>query len=185
MNARWGAALAALAVASAAQAQYRWRDPAGQTNYGDIPPPDAIDVRRVDSRASASGGDASTTLPFELRRATAQHPATLYVSSGCVPCDNARAFLAQRGVPHAERTIDAPADLDELKRLTGIEKVPVLTLGHERLAGFNAAGWARALDAAGYPTDSRLPPGYIPEPPQPLVLRASGPDNRNGPAAAR
>jgi glutaredoxin len=185
MKARWAIALAMLAVAGVADAQYRWRDPNGQVNYGDIPPSDALDLKRVDSRTTVSANDSATALPFELRRASAQHPAVLYVSSGCVPCDGGRAFLKLRGVPFAERTIDSPDDLDELRRVTGIAKVPVLTLGRERLAGFHAADWAAALDAAGYPTESRLPPSYAAEPPQPLVSRASGPANRIGPAVAR
>lgn len=187
MKASWAVALAILAVAGGADAQYqyRWRDPNGQVNYGDIPPSDARDLQRVDSRTTASANDSATALPFELRRASAQYPAVLYVSSGCVPCDNGRAFLRQRGVPFAERTIDSPDDLDELRRVTGIDKVPVLTLGRERLSGFQAAVWTAALDAASYPTESRLPPGYAAEPPQPLVSRASGPANRIGPAVAR
>ncbi len=185
MKARWAAALAVLAVAGVADAQYRWRDPSGQVNYGDIPPSDAVDLKRIDSRSPVNVNDVSATLPFELRRASSQHPAVLYTSGGCVPCDNARTFLKQRGVPYSERTIEAPSDLDELRRITGIDKVPVLTLGRERFAGFNAADWGRALDAAGYPTESRLPPGYAAEPAQPLVSRASGSANRIGPAAAR
>ncbi len=185
MKARWAIALAMLAVAGVADAQYRWRDPSGQINYGDMPPSDALDLKRVDSRTTATVNDPGTALPFELRRASSQYPAVLYVSSGCVPCDNGRAFLRQRGVPFAERTIDSPDDLDELRRVTGIAKVPVLTLGRERLAGFQPADWAAALDAASYPSESRLPPNYAAEPPQPLVSRANGPANRIGPAVAR
>ena len=184
MKARWAVALMLLAIAGAADAQYRWRDPSGQVNYGDIPPPDSRDVQRVDSRAPVAKTDGSTTLPFELRRATAHHPAVLYTSSECTPCDNARAFLRQRGIPFSERTIEAPEDVETLRRLTGVDKVPVLTVGRERFAGFTSADWSRGLDVAGYPTQSRLPPDYSAEPPQPLIARASGLANRIGPAAA-
>lgn len=174
-----------LLTATAADAQYRWRDSSGQINYGDFPPGDARDLQRVDSRAPVSVLEAGSAMPFELRRATAQHPAVPYTSDACPACDNARVFLSHRGVPYIERTVDAPEDLEALRRLTGSDKVPVLTLGRDRLVGFNGADWTRGLDAAGYPAESKLPPGYRTEAPEPLVARASGPANRIGPAAAR
>ena len=177
-------ALALLAVIGAADAQYRWRDADGQVNYGDMPPSDARELQRVDARAPMTPNDTSVALPFELRRASARHPAVLYTSGDCQACDAARVFLRQRGIPYSERTVEAPEDLETLHRLTGSDKVPVLTLGGARLQGFNSAEWSRGLDAAGYPTESRLPPGYVGEPPQPLIARASGPANRVGPAAA-
>jgi len=174
-----------LLTAAAADAQYRWRDASGQVNYGDFPPGDARDLQRVDSRVPVSVLDPAAALPFELRRASAQHPAVLYTSDPCAACDNARVFLRQRGVPYIERTVDSPDDLEVLKQLTGSDKVPVLTLGRDRLVGFHGADWTRGLDAAGYPAESKLPPGYSAEAVEPLVARASGPANRIGPATAR
>jgi glutaredoxin len=182
-----GCALLALLIllAAPADAQYRWRDASGQMNYGDFPPADARDLTRVDSRMPVSVVDAPNALPFELRRATAQHPAVLYTSADCSACDNARVFLRQRGVPFSERVVEAPEDVEVLRRLTGGDKVPTLTLGRDRLLGFSGADWTRALDAAGYPAESKLPAGYRVDPPEPLVARASGPANRIGPAQAR
>jgi glutaredoxin len=108
----------------------------------------------------------------------------LYTSGECLACDNGRTFLRQRGVPFAERVVEAPEDIATLKQQTGLDKVPVLMLGRERFAGFSAANWTRALDFAGYPAESRLPADFRLEPPQPLVARASGPANLVGPAAA-
>ena len=176
-------ALALLAVGSAAEAQYRWRDADGQINYGDQPPYDARDLQRVDNRGPMTPNDPNAALPFELRRAMAQHPAVMYTSSDCDPCDSARVFLRQRGIPYSERTVDGADDIETLRRLTGSDKVPVLMLGKDRLTGFSAHEWSRGLEAAGYPAESRLPPGYTGEPPQPLVPRASGPANLVGPAA--
>jgi glutaredoxin len=176
-------ALALLAIAGASDAQYRWRDADGQVNYGDVPPSDARELQRVDARTPMVPNDPSAALPFELRRASARHPAVLYTSGDCPACDNARVYLRQRGIPYSERTVEAPEDLDTLRRLTGSDKVPVLTLGGARYQGFNSAEWTRGLSAAGYPAESLLPPGYAGEPPQPLVARASGPASRAGPAA--
>jgi glutaredoxin len=182
MKARWAAALAGVAIVGTADAQYRWRDAGGQVNYGDFPPTEALDVQRVDGRAIVTAPDPNATLPFELRRAMAQHPVRLYSSADCAPCDKARALLARRGVPYAERTINAPEDAEELRRLTGTDKVPVLMVGRVQLDGFNQVAWTRTLDYTGYPGQSQLPPGYTGEPSQPLVARASGLAGRNGPA---
>ena len=177
----WVVAVALLSLGGAADAQYRWRDASGQVNYGDIPPGDALELKQVGARVSAETVDTTLALPFELRRAKAQYPVVLYSSAGCPPCDNGRAFLRQRGVPFSERVVETPADNFELKRITGIEMVPVMTVGKDTLAGFNSGNWARALDAAGYPTASKLPAGYADEPPRPLISRASGPANRVAP----
>jgi glutaredoxin len=176
-------ALALLAIVSAADAQYRWRDADGQTNYGDQPPADARELQRIDGRAPVTPGEPNAALPFALRRAMSRTPAVLYTSGDCVPCDSARVFLRQRGVPYSERTLEAPDDVETLQRLTGSDKVPVLTLGSARFPGFNAIDWGHGLDAAGYPAESQLPPGYAGEPPQPLVPRAGGPAKQAAPVA--
>ena len=178
----WIVALALVLIGSAAQAQYRWRGDDGQVNYGDQPPYGARELLRVDGRAPMNPNDPNAALPFELRRAIARHPAVLYTSGECPGCDSARVYLRQRGIPYSERTVEAAEDLDTLRKLTGSDKVPVLTLGSARFPGFNSVEWGRGLDAAGYPADSRLPPGYAGEPPQPLVARATGPANLVGPA---
>ena len=109
----------------------------------------------------------------------------LYSSGDCTPCDSARVFLRNRGIPFAERIVEGPQDSAELKRLTSVEAVPVLALGTQTQAGFDAAAWTRSLNAAEYPATSMLPPGYRNEDPRPLVARASGSANQAGVAAAR
>jgi glutaredoxin len=177
----WVVAVALLSIGSAAEAQYRWRDATGQVNYGDFPPGDARDLKSVGARAPVETADANLSLPFELRRATAQYPVVLYSSAGCPPCDGGRAFLRQRGVPFSERVVETPADNAELKRISGIGMVPVMTVGKDTLAGFDNGDWSRALDAAGYPAVSKLPAGYAGEPPRALISRVSGPANRVAP----
>lgn len=184
MKAVWLVMLVAGLASGAAFAQYRWIDESGQTNYGDFPPADARDLKRVDARTQTSV-DTNAALPFELRRAMARYPLVLYSSDDCKPCDSARVFLRNRGVPFAERLIEGPDDSKELKRLTGIEAVPVLAIGSQMQAGFDAAAWIRSLDAAEYPATSMLPPGYRNEDPRPLIVRASGSASKAGAAPAR
>ncbi|MEF9996766.1 MAG: DUF4124 domain-containing protein, partial [Burkholderiaceae bacterium] len=69
------ALIALLAAAGVASAQYRWVDPDGGVNYGDVPPANARQVQpiKVGAAPIASGPE----LPFELRRAVLRNPVTL------------------------------------------------------------------------------------------------------------
>ena len=42
-------------------------------------------------------GVAEGALPFELRQAASRYPVTLYTAATCIPCDNGRQMLQQRG----------------------------------------------------------------------------------------
>jgi glutaredoxin len=151
MKPGWIVALALVLIGSAAQAQYRWRGDDGQVNYGDQPPFGARELQRVDGRAPMNPNDPNAALPFELRRAIARHPAVLYTSGECPGCDAARVYLRQRGIPYSERTVEAAEDLDTLRKLTGSDKVPVLTLPGIQLRRMGAR-----------PRRRRLPGGLAP-----------------------
>jgi glutaredoxin len=177
------AAMLLLTVLPAA-AQYRWIDAKDQVNYGDFPPADARNITKVETRARLAGED-SADLPFELRRAVAQLPATLYTADGCPPCDPARVFLRRRGVPFQEIVVETDVDAEELKRRTGTTSVPILALGSTPHVGFNEIGWSTALDAAGYPAQSVLPPNYRAAAPQPISPRTGSASSRSSTPAAR
>src|SRR5690606_2941537 len=79
------------------------------------------------------------------------------------------ALLTQRGIPFAERTVSSNDDIDALKRLSGEASLPLATIGAQQLKGFSDTEWTRYLDAAGYPKQSQLPPGYRRPAPAPMV----------------
>ena len=186
---RYRLGLAALAVtpllaAGPALAQYRWTDPSGQVNYGDAPPADAKNLSRVDSRGRTEAGDPTAGIPFELRKAMATFPVTLYTAPDCGPCESARIWLRQRNVPYQEVVVDTDVDAEELKRRVGTTSVPVMTLGRTPHLGFREGAWLAALSAAGYPAQIVLPPTYRAEPPKPILPRdaADRPASGNSPA---
>lgn len=112
-------------------------------------------------RVSAQTGNSGNgPLPYVVAQAAQRYPVTLYSSSNCTPCDSARAFLNQRGIPFAEKTISSNADLAALKDLTHSTSVPALTIGTQSLDGFSSSTWSQYLDAAGYPKTSQLPAGW-------------------------
>jgi glutaredoxin len=147
--------LAASSAVLAAQL-YRWVDEKGNVEYRDTPPP--ASAKKVEQLRS--GGHAAETetssLPFSVQQAARNFPVTLWNSSCGGPCDQARAHLARRGVPHTEK--DPQSDIEAFKKLTGGLDVPVLYVGSSRIKGYLESEWDSALDIAGYPRTA--PPGY-------------------------
>jgi glutaredoxin len=166
-------ALAGLALAwsMGATAQvYRIVGPDGRVTFSDKPPTDP-GTRASPAPTVAMPGGAGTggALPFELRSITTRYPVTLYTGSSCGPCDSARIYLTSRGVPFSERTVSTNDDVAALRRLSGENRLPFLTIGTQQLQGFSETEWTQFLDAAGYPRTSRLPAGYRNPPAAPLV----------------
>lgn len=128
---------------------YRWVDKSGRVYYGDMPPADATDV---EVRKFPEGILSSEYLPYETRKAQQDFPVVLYVASGCGElCIQARNLLSKRGIPFDEKMVRTKDEIDALKRLTGSEIVPTITIGKTILQGFQSEQWQGELDVAGYP----------------------------------
>jgi len=166
--------LLGLVLSCAVSAQYKWVDKDGRVGFGDNPPRDVKSVQRLDMRGGENA-DSSKDLPYELRRAAERFPVTLYSATSCPPCDLARTFLRNRGIPYSERSISSENDAEELKRISGGIRLPALTVGRQVHVPFDPEAWTSSLDAAGYPRGSMLPRSYQPPAPQPLTARAPEP----------
>ena len=152
-----------------AQTIYRIVGPDGQVTFSDMPgASSASKVNPVDN-TTAAAAPIGAALPFELRQVVGKYPVTLYTSSNCAPCDSGRSLLSARGVPFSEKTVNTAQDAAVLKKLTGNNAVPLLTIGAQHVAGFSAPEWTDYLNAAGYPERSRLPANYRTPPAAPLV----------------
>jgi glutaredoxin len=152
-------AASALAMCLPAQALYKVVGPDGKVTYTDRVP-GASEGKVMPLGAAGSSSAEAAELPFELRQVVARYPVTLYAFADCSPCDSARAMLRQRGIPYVEKLVLTEQDATALQRLTGTREGPTLTIGQKPLPGFSAETWNAYLDSAGYPRDSRLPPGY-------------------------
>lgn len=173
MHRRLLASLALACCCAPALAQYKVVAPDGRVTYTDRPPADAsLKVQELGRRAAAPEAPAASALPLDLQRLSSRFPVTLFTSTECAPCDAGREMLRQRGVPYTERQIISNDDIDALERTVGGRTLPALTVGGQALRGFAAGDWASYLDAAGYPRESRLPAGWAPPAPTPLVARA-------------
>ena len=176
-------ALALVAGSACAQSVYRQVDANGKVTYTDQPP-SARTAQPVRSDGVTSL-PVDGSLPYELRQVTQRYPVTLYTRSDCQPCDAGRSLLTTRGVPFTERTVQTAQDNEALQRLTGQNGMPTLAIGAQQLVGFQDGEWTRYLDAAGYPSSSRLPPSYRNAPASPLVAQAPVAPPAAAPAPAR
>lgn len=158
MQMRFLALLLLLPVLTQAQTTYSWTDDKGNKHYSDrIPVSGAKDLQKQSMPAVQS---ASSALPYALQQAAKNFPAALYTSEACKDtCTQARTFLDTRGVPYREYSVVDAADIAQLKELSGDSRVPVLTVGREVYKGFESRMYKVALDTAGYPSSSLLPPG--------------------------
>ena len=144
-----------LACALAAQAQlYRWTDESGKTHYTDTPPPaDAKNVQQKGSpRPSAGQAGSSAQQSYALQQAIKNFPVTIYTSKDCGdPCKKALVHLQKRGVPFSEKVVAKQEEIDELTKLAGAPRVPVLVVGVAVQKDYEEHSWNEALDTAGYP----------------------------------
>lgn len=186
---RCSLALLLAGMAWPAAALYKVVGPDGRVTYTDRPPVESSS--RVSTFGTAPAPvlpSAETGLPPELRDATKRYPVTLYVTGECPPCDNARQFLAQRGVPFTEKLVISVDDVAAMERVLGLRAVPSLTVGAQVLRGLSPTEWTAYLDAAGYPRESRLPadwqqPAATPMVPRPMA-RSAAPAAPTAPAPA-
>jgi glutaredoxin len=142
-----------------AQAQlYRWVDDSGMVHYSDRIP--VSGARNVQKQSIPAEQASSAALPYTLQQAVKNFPVTLYTSEVCKDaCARAREQLDKRGVPYRETGVRDAAEIEQLKQLSGDIMVPVMTVGREVYKGFESAIFKTALDNAGYPASSLLPPG--------------------------
>lgn len=178
--------------ATAAAETYRWKDPrTGRTIISDQPPPagTAAPVRRGGSAAPADAGGGA---PYAVREAMRDFPVRLYTAPQCKSeCAEARQLLQGRGIPYREESAATRAALEDLKRLTGQDTVPVLQVGQEVIVGMQLARWNQTLDLAGYPKTAYA--GYRPPappvesvmpPPEEAAAHANGESGEAAPTAS-
>lgn len=156
-----GIALALIAAAAQAQQLYKWVSPDGKINYSDMPPPPSAvaETKRMSSSVVETSG-----LPFELAEVVKRSPVIFYSATGCLPCDDGRKLLTERGIPFAEKTVSSNADIAVIG--SSEAQLPQLRIGSSRLRGFDSPSWNAGLSGAGYPATNKLPAAYRNPPPE-------------------
>jgi glutaredoxin len=148
--------LMSLALVAHAQ-QYRWIDQNGRVQYTDTPPPP--EAKGVQKKNLSAGPARTVEHPYALQVALKKAPVKLYSTQECgQPCMEARKLLNGRGIPFNEILISEPAQIEELKKISGGTTVPVMVVGASTQQGFQEQSYHRTLDAAGYPPAGSLKP---------------------------
>lgn len=147
-----------IACGDCAAQMYRWTDDQGRVHYTQTPPPpQAKDIQRKNFRSNQAAG--SVELPYATQMAAKNYPVTLYTQPDCgSPCDDARASLVKRAVPFREVSVLGQAEMDEVKRVSGSVRLPLLVVGSQHQVGFQEGLINNLLDTAGYPqAGQRIP----------------------------
>jgi glutaredoxin len=146
-----------LAIAPAYAAKlYKWVDERGNVSYQDRPPPAGagrVEEKNLgDSRGGVSGSPAAA-------EAAAKSPVVLYMVPKCIPCDMARTYLKQRGVPFHEINVSEknPEAQQEMVKKYGQLSVPTIIIGSKVMQGYVESLLASELDQAGYPKPETSP----------------------------
>ncbi len=141
--------------AAQAAGLYRWVDSQGHVTYSDQPPPPSV-KRSEQVRVHPNVVDTDKE-SFALRRASELSPVQLYTTDCGLPCQQAKDFLDQRGIPYTVKDPKtSPEVAQALKNLVGSLEVPVITVGSNHYKGFLAGAWGQLLDDAGYPRENPL-----------------------------
>lgn len=188
---------------------YRWTDDKGRVHVTDTPPPASaknVQKRGVPSTSSSPGDSTDSTFePVLIQMVRKNYPVTLYTAPNCKdPCKLARDALNERGIPFTEVQVWDPESSEQLKRVSGGNEVPVMTVGRTAQKGFEKGAFDSLLDSAGYPRAGllprraqaapALPEGYVTQearkaqaPPvaQPVKPAATDQPERLGPYAPR
>lgn len=154
--------------ASAQAEMYRWVDKAGKVHYTDQPPlPN--EAKKVEEKKFGGNLIQGGNLPYATQQAVKNFPVTLFTGDCGEICNQAKAYLAKRGIPYSQRLPGKNAtDSEQLKKVSKENVIPLLQVGGSTLLkGFDEAAWAAALDQAGYPQSNPFPAGQQPKPSEP------------------
>ena len=148
-----------LACASASAQMYRWVDQNGKVHYTDTPPPPSA-AKSVEQKKLGGSVIETSQLPFQLQEAVRNYPVTLYTSPSCKDgCPQARELLATRGVPFKEVSVADEQSNALLKKVSGANQVPTLSVGSLVQIGFESGALNSLLDTGGYPKTAINLPG--------------------------
>lgn len=137
-------AVLAAPAAMSAEKLYKWVDENGNVTYQDEPPP--TDTGQVETLVEPGRQPAPTAAVPDVS-------VVLYSIKACDACDLVRNLLQERQVPFEEKGAEGDADVQaELKKVSGVLSVPVLTIGDQVLTGYNKDLILNELGEAGFST---------------------------------
>jgi glutaredoxin len=142
--------IALLFAATAAAQVYKWTDPSGKVHYGDRPPDDAkkqeLKIRIPSYDGPVQVRDWSAVLGT-TSGAAASGQVTMYSTSWCGHCKNARNYFAAKRIAYRDLDVEtSEAAAREFKRLGG-SGVPLILVGAKAMSGFDPESFEGLLRA--------------------------------------
>ena len=142
--------IGAVAVSASAEI-YKYVDADGKLHFTDDPnaASGAETVQLRPTNTISSGAPPRSQTVETLPAATKFPKVELFVTSWCGYCKKAEAYLQEKGVPFT--VYDIEKDLQAARRkdsLTSKRGVPFALIGDQRLTGFSASAYERALQTA-------------------------------------
>lgn len=136
-----GLLLIASQIASADE-WYRWVDSEGRAIISRKPPPSGAHKQYRATPSQREG--QSTVLKRSGRSRTTQ--VELYTTSWCRRCDEARAYLQQRGIPFREYDVEKDPEADRRRKaLDSRSGVPLAVINGRKILGFSPGAYQQAL----------------------------------------
>ena len=114
---------------------------AGWLPYNNVP------VNPSGTGSASSGTASKTTTGMQSSSKCSRGPVTLYGTSWCSVCREARAYLRKKGVSFTDKDVEADASaMSEMKRKApSATSYPVIDIGGEILPGFSESAIDRKL----------------------------------------
>lgn len=132
-------AVAGLLAATAVSGQvYRWTDSAGKVHYGDKPP---VEAKTRELRIPSYDGPVEVRDWGDVLRGKTMPGSgpglTMYATSWCGYCKQARAYFAQKNIRYTEVDVEkSPEGKQRFKELGG-KGVPLIVMGSKTMRGFS------------------------------------------------
>ena len=126
----WLLLLSLLLACPAVAGVYKWTDAQGRIQYSDTPPAAASTQLKLHSYAG----------PVQVGQAAgAGSGVTIYTTEWCGVCTRAKAYFRQNGVAFSEWDVEKTDHGAARFRQLGGTAVPLITVGSEKMTGFNAS----------------------------------------------
>ncbi|MBT9567927.1 MAG: glutaredoxin family protein [Thiobacillus sp.] len=119
---------------------YKWTDAQGRTQYSDKPPPAA---KTTQLKLQTYTGQAQVG-----QVVGADSGVTIYTTEWCGVCKRAKAFFNQNGVPFREWDVEKTEYGAAKFKQFGGNGVPLITVGSEKMTGFDGSRFMELWNAA-------------------------------------
>lgn len=119
---------------------YKWTDDQGRVHYGDSPKKEDH-AKKIN--ATINSYTSVTYSKIEPKYSSGPKIVTMYGTSWCRYCKEARKYFQQNGIAYTEYDIEKDMRAKSRYDQIGGKGVPVILVGEKRMNGFSTQGFER------------------------------------------